>query len=81
VALVDIGWITAMVMISDEAPATQLVTDQFNLTFNRALSAGTDVCFRGTPTLYALPRQAVAKESIRTHGDSFDFLVFLSSFD
>jgi hypothetical protein len=27
------------------------------------------------------PRQEIAKEYIRTHGDSFDFLVFLSTFD
>jgi hypothetical protein len=27
------------------------------------------------------PRQAIAKEYIRTHGDNFDFLVFLSTFD
>ncbi|MFH1027745.1 MAG: DUF1566 domain-containing protein, partial [Pseudomonadota bacterium] len=27
------------------------------------------------------PRQEIAKEYIRTHGDSFDFLVFVSTFD
>lgn len=32
-------------------------------------------------TVNDTPRQEIAKEYIRTHGDAFDFLVFLSTFD